>query len=182
LRTWSLALAGACRGDHLGGDLFGANPGELVEASQDCRCVFGQVELFQQPIEHFTIVQSNREFLKTKCSEQVVNHQACFNIAGHRETADRVKVTLHELPVASSLGILSSPDRGDVVPLEGSPEGINVLGHEACQRDSEVKPQADVTPSMVLETIELAICFLAPLAGEDLQVFQRGRVDRAETK
>ena len=38
----------------------------------------------------------------------------------------------------------------------------------------------DPAAAVVLELVELLVGLLAPLAGEDLQVLQRRRVDRAE--
>ena len=70
--------------------------------------------------------------------------------------------------------------RGDVVALEGRAQLADVLGGEAGQRHGQVEPQADLAAAVVLEAVELLVGLVAPLAGEDFQILQRRRVDRAE--
>ena len=111
-----------------------------------------------------------------------MNHRASFDVGCYRETANRVKVALHELPVATSLGILASPDRADLVSLEGYSQRLDVLGCEAGKRDGQVKSHADRATTMVLEAIQLAVGLIGALANQDFQVFQRWCIDRTEAK
>ncbi len=55
-----------------------------------------------------------------------------------------------------------------------------MLRDEPRQRDRQVKPHADVASAMILETVKLLVGLVAPFAGENFEVLQRGRVDRAE--
>ena len=96
--------------------------------------------------------------------------------------ADRVEIALHELAVAAALRVLAAPDRGDVIALERHAQLADVLGGEAGQRHGQVEPHADLAAAVVLELVELLVGFVAPLAGEDFQVLQRRRVDRAEAE
>ena len=112
--------------------------------------------------------------------EQVVDHQGGFDVGGDRAGADRVEVALHELAVAAALRVLAAPDGGDVIALERRAQLADVLGGEPGQRHRQVEPQPDPTAAVVLKLVELLVGLLAPLAGEDFQVLQRRRVDRAE--
>ena len=94
--------------------------------------------------------------------------------------ADRVEVALHELAVAAALRVLAAPHGGDVVALERRAQLADVLGGEAGQRHGEIEPQADVAAAVVLEAVELLVGFVAAFAGEDFEVLERRRVDRAE--
>jgi hypothetical protein len=101
---------------------------------------------------------------------------------GHRtRRADRVEVALHELTVPATLSVLAAPHRRHVVALEGQPQVVEVLGREAGEGNGEVEPHPHVAAAMVLKAVQLLVGLLAALAGEDLQVFERRRVDRRET-
>ena len=69
---------------------------------------------------------------------------------------------------------------GDVIALERRAQLADVLRREAGQRHRQIEPQPDPALAVVLELVELLVGLLAPLAGEDFQIFQRRRVDRAE--
>ena len=55
-----------------------------------------------------------------------------------------------------------------------------MLSGEPGQRHREVEPHAHVPAAVVLELVELLVGFRAPFAQQNLQVFQRRRIDRAE--
>ena len=114
-------------------------------------------------------------------AEQIVDDQRGFDVGGDRAGADRVEIALHELAVTAALRVFAPPNRGDVIPLERDAQLVGVLGHEAGQRHRQVEPQPDPTPAVVLELVKLLVGLVAPLAGEDFQIFERRRVDRAET-
>ena len=56
-----------------------------------------------------------------------------------------------------------------------------MLGDEAGQRHGEIEPHRHRPAARVGEAIHLLFRFAAPLADQDFFVFQRRRVDRAET-
>ena len=112
--------------------------------------------------------------------QQVVDHQGGFDVGGDRAGADGVEIALHELAVAAALRVLAPPDRGDVVSLQRNAQLVDVLRGEAGQRHRQVEPQPDPAAAVVLKLVELLVGLFAPLAGEDFQVLQGRRVDRAE--
>ena len=57
-----------------------------------------------------------------------------------------------------------------------------MLGTEAGERHREVEPHADLAAAVVGEAIELLVGLGTPLAREDLEVFERRRVDRGEAE
>ena len=93
---------------------------------------------------------------------------------------DRVEVALHEFTVAAALRVLAAPHRRHVVALEGEPELADVLRAEPGEGHGEVEPHPHLAPPVILEVVELLVGLLAPLAGEDLEVLKRRRVDRHE--
>ena len=101
--------------------------------------------------------------------------------AAMRSRADRVEIALHELAVAAPLRVLAAPDRGDVIPLERRAELVPMCW--ATNRASGTvrsNRMPDVAPAVILKAIELLVGLVAPFAGEDFEVLQRRRVDRAE--
>ena len=133
-----------------------------------------------KPGQHHAVVQADGEVGETDRPQQVVDHQGGFDVGGDRAGADGVEVALHELAVAAALRVLAPPDRGDVVSLQRDAQLVDVLRGEAGQRHRQVEPQPHPAPAVVLELVELLVGLLAPLAGQDFQVLQRRRVDRAE--
>src|SRR5262249_23578420 len=55
-----------------------------------------------------------------------------------------------------------------------------MFGREASQRHGQVEPQSDVASAMILELVELPVGFVTSLAGEDFQVLESRRINRAE--
>ena len=111
---------------------------------------------------------------------QVVDHQGGFDVGGDGAGADGVEIALHELAVAAALRVLAPPDRGDVVALQRHAQLVDVLGGEAGQRHRQVEPQPHPAAAVVLKLVKLLVGLLAPFAGQDFQVLQGRRVDRAE--
>ena len=140
-----------------------------------------QVQFLQEAVEHFAIVDVDREIREPDGDEQVVDDQRCFNIRHNARRADGVEIALHELAVSATLRVLASPHRSDMITLERCPQLRRVLSGEPSQRDRQVKSQADLTATMIDEFVELAVCFLAPFAGQNLQILERRRIDRTET-
>ena len=109
-----------------------------------------------------------------------MNHQGRFDVGRDRMGADRVEIALHEFTIAATLRVLAPPDGGDVVALKRRAERADVLGGKAGQGDGQIEPQPYGPAAVILEFVELLVGLFAPFAGEDFQVFQRRRVDRAE--
>ena len=168
------------RGNHLVGHGRGPDLAEFVERPQDGRRAVGQPKPFEQARQHHPVVDADGKLAESDRAEQIVNDQRRFDVGGDRAGADRVEIALHELAVAAALGVFAAPDRGDVIPLERHAQLVGVLGHKPGQRHRQVESQADPTPAVVLELVELFVGFVAALAGEDFQVFKGRRVDRAE--
>ncbi len=110
-----------------------------------------------------------------------MNHQGRFDVGRQRPRADGVEVALHELAVAARLCVFAAPHAGDVITLERRAQLPDVLGHEPRQRHGQVEPHAHPALAVVLEVVKLLVGLFAPLAGENVQVLQRRRVDGAET-
>ena len=110
--------------------VFGADLGQLVERSQDRGGLSGQVEFFEQAVEHQAIVDVNRELGEADRAQQFVDDECRFDVGHDAGRADRVEVTLHELAIATALRVLASPDGGNVIALEGRTQFRGVLRHE----------------------------------------------------
>ena len=95
--------------------------------------------------------------------------------------ADRVEVALHELAIPAPLRVLPPPHGRHVVSLEGQAEFIHMLGSKPGEGNGEVEPHSHLPATVVGKPVELLVGLLAPLAGQDLEVFKRRRVDRRET-
>ena len=109
-----------------------------------------------------------------------MDDEHCLEVSHGARRADRVEVALHKLAIPAPLRVFTPPHRRHVIPLEGRAKHPNVLSAEPGEGHGEVKPQSHVAATVVLEAVELLVGLLAPLAGEDLQVFKRRRVDRRE--
>ena len=57
---------------------------------------------------------------------------------------------------------------------------MHVLGGEPREGHGEIEPHAHLPAAMVGEAVHLLVGLLASLAGEDLEVLERRRVDRGE--
>ena len=167
-----------CR--ELGRHRLGARLAELVEAPQDARGLAGQVEPPEHAAEHAAVVDPDREPLHTDRRQEVVDHEHHLQIGHGARGADRVEVALHELAIPAPLGVLAPPDHGHVIPLERQAEFVDVLGGEPGEGHGQVEPHPHLAATVVGEPVELLVGLLAPLAGEDLEVFERRRVDRRE--
>ncbi len=137
-------------------------------------------KLLEQPGEHESIIDANGEVAHAQGLKQVVDDERRFDVGGQGPRADGVEVALHELAVASALRVLAPPHAGDVIALERGAQLPDMLGREASQRHRQVESQSHPTLAVILEFVELFVGLVAPLAGEDLQILQRRRVDRAE--
>ncbi len=177
---FGLGLGGLRLFLHLQNDFFRADLGQLVECSQDGSRLAGQVKFFQQAVEDHAVIDLDGKVGEANGAQQVVDHQRRLDVGNDTGSADRVEVALHELAIASALRVLAAPDGGDVVTFERSSQLRNMLSNEAGERDGQVEPQAHSPAAMIDKLVQLSIGLLAPLAGQDLQVFQRGCIDRTE--
>ena len=55
---------------------------------------------------------------------------------------------------------------------------MHVLGGEPREGNGEVEAEADVAAAVILKAVELFVGLVAPLAREDLEIFECRRVDR----
>jgi hypothetical protein len=69
-----------------------------------------------------------------------------------------------------------------VVATEREIELLDVLGHEACEGDSEVKAKGDIASTVIGEAVDLLVGLAASLAEEDLRVLEGRGVDRHEAE
>ena len=138
-------------------------------------------ESLEQAVEHHAVVHVDGEIREADGPQQIVDHQRRFDIGHDTRGADRVEIALHELAVPAALRVLAAPDGGDVVALERGAQFTRMLCGEPGQRHRQVETQADLAAAVVLKLVQLAIGLFAPLAGEDLQVLKRRRVDGTET-
>src|SRR3954466_10793549 len=122
----------------------------------------------------------DREVLEANGTEQVMSDEHRLGIGGHAFGADGVEVALHELAVTAALCVLAPPNGGDVITLERRAELADVLGREAGERHGQIEAESDVAATMVLKAIELLVGFGAAFAEQDVEVLQRGCVDRAK--
>ena len=67
-----------------------------------------------------------------------------------------------------------------MVALEGEDNLALVRGDESRQRHGQVVAQPDITAALVREVVHQLFVF-ARLAGQDFEIFERGRVDRLES-
>jgi len=124
------------------------------------------------------MVDADLKAIDPQSSQQIVNHQHHLDI-GHRAlSSNGIKVALDKLSIASRLRIFAAPHRGDMVPFERRPQLAPVLCGKASQRDGQIESHPHFPTSVVGETVHLAIGFFAPFAGQNLQVFERRRIDR----
>src|SRR5262249_26756508 len=126
------------------------------------------------------VVDADREPLDPDRAEEVMDDEDRLDVRDGALGPDRVEVALHELAVAPALRVLAAPHGSDVVPLERQADLARVLRDEARQRHGEVEAHRDAAFAVVGEAVELLVGLLAALAGEDLFVLERGRVDREE--
>ena len=168
------------RGNHLLGHGLRADLAEFVQRTKDGGCAVGQAEPFQQAREDHAVIDPDGEIAETDRSHQIVDHQGRFDVGGDRAGADGVEIALHELAIAAALSVLAPPYRGDVVSLERDAQFVEMFGGEAGQRHRQVEPQPHPAAAVVLKLVELLVGLFAPLAGQDFQVLQGGRVDGAE--
>jgi len=85
---------------------------------------------------------------------------------------------LHKFPVTTPLGILAPVDLAEMVALEGKGKLRVVGGHEAGERDCEVKTHCDRAISVVGEGINLLIGFATTLAQENLGILEDRGINR----
>ena len=102
-----------------------------------------------------------------------------LGVGQRRRRAGDVGVALPELAEAAALRIFGPPDRGDVVALEGEDEVVLVHRDDARQRHGQVVAQPDLATAGVLEVVHQLFVF-ARLAGEDVEILQRRRIERLE--
>jgi len=167
--------------DHLGDDFLAADLRKLVQRSQNADRLVAQADLLQQTIQDEPIVDSDVETLESDLLHQIVDDQQRLNVCGVGVRSNGVEVALHEFAVATFLSVLAAPDLADVIPLEGSAQFPGVLSRESGQRDRQVKPQGDVAVAVIGKAVKLLVRFVAAFAEQNLRVFQRGSVDRAES-
>ena len=163
-----------------GGHRLGRGLAEFVEAPQHRRRLVGESQPAEDPGQHPPIVDPDGEPLDADRGQEVVHDEHHFQVGHGAGRADRVEVALHELAVAAPLRVLPPPDGCQVIPLEWQPQFVHVLGGEPGEGHGEVEPHADVAATVILEAVELLVGLLASLAREDLEVFQRRRIDRRE--
>ena len=159
---------------------LGGRLAKLIERPQHVGRAVGDAAFLQDAGEHAAVVDPDREAADADRGEQVVHDEHRLQVGHGARGADRVEVALHELAIPAPLRVFTPPHRRHVIPLEGRAEHPDVLGAEPGEGHGEVKPQAHVAAAMVLEAVELLVGLVAPLAGEDLEVFERRRVDRRE--
>ena len=159
---------------------LGGHLAEFVERPQHVGRAVGYAALVQNAREHAAVVDPDRERFDPDRREQIVHDEHHFQVGHGAGGADRVEIALHKLTVAAPLRVLPAPHCRHVIALEGRAEDPDVLGAEPGKGHREIKPQADVPAAMILEAVELLVGFVAPLAGEDLEVFKGRRVDRHE--
>ena len=177
----SLLLGGVGFRHNLSSDFFTTDLVKLVDRSQYGNATLGQFEFLQQPIENFAIIYANLETLKTDRPHQVVYHHPGFDIADDRRSADRVKIALHKLTIATGLRRFASPNFANMIPLERHSQIVVVLGDKTGQRHCQIEPHSDVTFPLVVELVHLFVGFVATFTGQYLTQFQNRCVDRRKS-
>ena len=139
-----------------------------------------EAELGQHAVEHQSVADVDGEPLEAEGGQQVGDDQGHLDVGRVGRGADRVEVALEELAVATPLGVLAPPHRGQVVALERGADGSQVLGGEAGEGNGEVEAEGDVPAAVVGEAEQLLVGLLAALAHQHLGVLQRRGVDGDE--
>ena len=109
-----------------------------------------------------------------------MHHQNGFQIGHWAGRADCVEVTLHELAIAATLGVLAPPDSRQMIPLERRTDRTNMLGSKAGEGHRQIKPHANLTIPMISEPIELFVGLFTPLPGENLEILKGWRINRGK--
>ncbi len=143
--------------------------------------------LVEQAAEHFPIVDADFELRERRARSQVdplhhvVDDQSGFDVGDDGFGADGVEIALHELAVAPGLRVFAPPHFSVMVALERNRQFGQVLRRVPGQRNGQVEAQSDVPATVVFEFVELLVGFLAAFSEQNIEVFQRRRVNRAET-
>jgi len=120
-------------------DLLGPDLLELVEHAED---VFGPVcadgRVLQQEVEDFPAGKPHLVRPDVDGAERVADGGDDLGVGRAAGCADRIKVELGELPVASRVGLVGPPHLGDLVAPERQRD-LRVLAHDPGKRDREVK-------------------------------------------
>ena len=105
--------------------------GELIERAKDETTRFSDAEMIEEAVEHFSIVEADREFGNAGGGKRRVNHLRRFGIGDCTLGADGVEVALDELAKSALGGPLAAKHRADGVALERDAELIDMLCDEA---------------------------------------------------
>ena len=143
--------------------------------------MLGQPRFIQQTIQHFAVVDADREIIEADRFHQIKNDETRFNVTGNGSCANRVKIALSKLAITTRLGTFTSPDRRDVITLERHPKFVGVLSNKSSQRDRQVKAHSNIATAVVLKAVHLPIGLVTSFATKDIRMFQRRRVNRRKS-
>ena len=166
--------------DQLPPDALGADLVQLVDRPVDAARPIGiDAGEQRQGGEELAVVDLDRRLGKPDRRQRLGHDGDRFGVGELARAADDVGVALPELAEAAPLRLLGPPDRGDVVALERQDDLVLVHRHHARQGHGQVVAHPDLAAAGVLEAVH-QLLVLAGLAGQDLQVLQRRRVERLE--
>ena len=74
--------------------------------------------------------------------------------------------------------VLTTPDLGNMVPLEGHPQLGCMLSRKSGQGHGQVKPHTNSSTPVIFEVVHQSIGLVTALALQDLQVLQDRRINR----
>ena len=176
-------LCGAALGDsnflnHFRDHSVPADFVELVERSEDPGCVFLKSALLQQAVQHFAVVDTNRETLNADAFKQIVDHKQRFDVCRVAESTNGIEIALQKFPEPSSCRTFTPPDRPDVIAPKRHAQFLNVLSRKPGQRHRQIKPHCHFAIALIGETEDLLVRFFTALAEQHFRILKRRRIDR----
>ncbi len=110
--------------------------------------------------------------VKAQVAESVDGHGQHLGIGSDSRLPDDVDVPLEVLPEAAPLLALVSEELGKGEPANGLGKGPAPVAENASQGRCHLRPERHLSPTLVLEVIQLPDDLLAALLGVELQRFQ----------
>ena len=95
---------------------------ELIKAAEDAHGLVLESAGFQEPVEHFAVVDADCEAFDADAFQQIVDDEECFDVGGVAERADGVEVALQKFAEATAGRAFTTPDGADVIAAEGCAE------------------------------------------------------------
>ena len=141
----------------------------------------------QQRGQQFAMIELDHEVVEPEPLQDFADGGQHLDLDDGRSRADRVDVALVELAESPPRRTVGAPHRLDLVPLEVLRQFAAVLGDDARERYGQVVAQGKVgfARRLVLATAQdlenELVPLLAVLAGQRLDILERGRLERLES-